>query len=258
MASIIAITSNKGGTGKTTIALGLTAALAQQQQRVLLIDMDQQGNATSGSNVKCSINHHVCTWLRDTSTFEQAVQVLPTGIHLMPAGQPIIEHEQLMSATRNGIEWSLAERLEPLADQYDFIVIDCPPNLGVMTFIALTAATYYIVPMQGENFAYLGLESIQQCVIRVKARYNPNLRMAGIVLNKFQLKTRYGRQLYEELKGNTGIRMFDTRIRQCIALMECGAVGETIYQYDPDSTGAADMTALAYEVQSLDLIKTIA
>ena len=250
MATIIALTSNKGGTGKTTIALGLAGALAQQQFRVLLIDMDQQGNATSGTGQLCPPQHHVGTWLRGHSEFEQTLLKGNKGIDLIPAGQEIIQHEQLLSAER-GVECTLSDNLKVCQDQYDYILIDCPPNLGVMTFIALTAAHFYIVPMQGENFAYLGLESIQKCVLNVQRKYNPDLRLAGIALNKFQLKTRFGKALYDQLSANPGIHLFQTKVRQCISLMECSAEGVSIFEYDQTSTGAIDFLALAGEVSTL-------
>lgn len=252
MALVIAMTSNKGGTGKTTTTLGLGSALAQQGKRILLIDLDQQGNLTTGSGQECPLDFHVAAWLLQSEnrpvSFEQVVVRGTSGIDLIPSGQPIIHDERQLDATR-GCECNLDDLLQPIRSVYDYILIDCPPNMGIMTYLALIAADFYIVPMQGENFAFLGLDAIQRCVLSVRKTFRSNVQLAGIVLNKFRANTRFGQAIYQRLQESE-VHVFTTRIRQCLSLMECTADGESIFEYDPTSTGAEDFLALATELQT--------
>lgn len=250
---VIALTSNKGGTGKTTLTLGLAAGLARKDKRILLIDMDQQGNLSSGAGCD-DPEAHIGLLLRELIEWEEAlVEGQQTNIDLLPAGLALNPHESLLSVTP-GKEFMLDELLREHAHgQYDFVLIDCPPNLGTMTFMALTAADYYIVPIQGENFAYKGLSGIRSFVATVrKPKFNPNLRMAGIVMNRFRMQTRFGQSVLEMLKSTPDTHLFTTTISQDVALMEATAEGKSIFDYNPKSQGAADFDKLSDEL--LDML----
>jgi chromosome partitioning protein len=269
---IIALTSNKGGTGKTTLALGLSAGLARKGYRVLMIDMDQQANLSSGAGID-DATLHIGLLLRGINTFSQVLikgtstqadqaesrptdrspaEYRPDGfgaLDLLPASADLTTHQRLLDVEPGG-EFVLREILDEHAQDYDFVFIDCPPNLGIMTFMSLTAATHYIVPIQGENFAYKGLDSIRNCVAQVRKRFNKDLSMAGIVLNKFRVNTSFGQQVLQLLDSTPDMYRFQTLIRQNVALMECTAEGRSIYDYDPKSTGASDFDALCTELLS--------
>lgn len=249
--TIIALTSNKGGTGKTTVSLGLGAGLARLGKRVLLVDMDQQGNLSSGAGCNDPAAH-IGLLLRELASWEQTlVKGQQTNIDLIPASNELIPHEALLSVTP-GKEFILDELLDEHARHYDFVLIDCPPNLGTMTFMALNAADYYIVPIQGENFAYQGLAQIRNFVATVRSpRFNPKLTMAGILLNKFRDKTRFGGQVLDMLNQSEDSPVFATRIGQDLALMEATAEGLNIFDYNPKSKAAASFEALSQELISL-------
>lgn len=250
---VIALTSNKGGTGKTTLALGLSAGLARKGHRVLMIDMDQQANLSSGAGIN-DARQHIGLLLRGLSSFTDVLIQGTAGgpepggrLDLLPASADLTSHQRLLDV-EPGSEYILRECLEEHARDYDFIFIDCPPNLGIMTFMSLTAATHYMVPIQGENFAYKGLDSIRNCVAQVRKRFNKDLTMLGIVLNKFRVNTSFGQQVLQLLDATPDMYRFQTLIRQNVALMECTAEGRSIYEYDSKSTGASDFDALCTEL----------
>lgn len=238
----IAITNNKGGTGKTTTALNLGAALQQKGFRVLLIDLDAQGNLTLAAGCR-QAHHHVGELLMDEVSWDETLIAGP-GIHLLPSSRMLLSYEHRLNAEPDS-GYLLREQLE--GRPYDYVVIDCPPSLGALTFGALSASNWFVVPMQGENFAYIGLDEILQCAAKVRRRINPNIRLAGVLMNKFDLRTKFGQSVYQKLSSNPAIRIFSTSIRQDIALMECTAFGQSIFEYAPTSRGAHDLTAFCDE-----------
>jgi len=254
----IALTSHKGGTGKTTITWGLSTALARKGFRVLMVDLDEQGNLSQSMGCKNPVKQ-VAKMLRDfrnkgqtnitpeLSWNETLLRNVKPNLDLLPGGEYINEHELMLSADR-GVEKVLRHALDGYAQEYDFVFIDCPPTKQVMAYISLAAATHYIVPIQGENFAYQGLSSIYKLVNRVKEDYNPTLKLAGVILNRYRENTVFGREILAELENAAEITVFETRIRQSISLMEATAVDKTIFEYDPESNGAVDFIALAREL----------
>jgi chromosome partitioning protein len=238
----IAITNNKGGTGKTTTSLNLGAALARRGRRVLLIDLDAQCNLGTAAGCR-SASHHIGQLLLGESTWEQTL-VKGKLVDLLPSSRTLLSYEhQLNMEPDSG--YLLRELLENRP--YDYVVIDCPPSLGALTFGAMGAARWFIVPMQGENFAYVGLDEILQCVSKVRRRLNPEIQLAGILMNKFDLRTKFGQSVYTKLVENADVRLFSHSIRQDVSLMECTAFGQSIFDYAPSSRGAQDFEQVCDE-----------
>ncbi|OIN57689.1 ParA family protein [Arsenicibacter rosenii] len=232
----ISITNNKGGTGKTTTALNLGAALQKKGFRVLLIDLDAQGNLTLATGCR-QPRHHAGELLMDEASWEETLITGPT-VHLIPASRMLLSYEHRLNAEPDS-GYLLREQLENRP--YDYVIIDCPPSLGALTFGALSATDWFIVPMQGENFAYIGLDEILQCAAKVRRRINPGIKLAGILMNKFDLRTKFGQSVYQKLSANPSVRVFNSSIRQDISLMECTAFGQSIFDYAPNSRGARDL-----------------
>ena len=242
----IAITNNKGGTGKTTTALNLGASLARRGFRVLLVDLDAQFNLGMAAGCRHSV-HHVGELLLGESTWEETI-VRGTQLDLLPASRTLLSYEHRLNMEPDS-GYLLREQLE--SRPYDYVVIDCPPSLSALTFGALGAAQWFLVPMQGENFAYVGLDEILQCVAKVRRRFNPAIQLAGILMNKFDLRTKFGQTVYTKLVTNTSVRLFQHSIRQDVSLMECTAFGQSIYEYAPTSRGAKDFDLVCTEFLQL-------
>jgi chromosome partitioning protein len=240
------VTNNKGGTAKTTTALNLGAALKAKGFRVLAIDLDSQCNLTLGIGITPG-EHHAGTLLLGDSSFEEACVVTPS-FDLIPSHRNLLSYEYRIN-TEPDSAFFLKDAL--VGKQYDYVIIDCPPSLGALTVNALVASDFFIIPMQGENFAYVGLNEILQLTSKIKKRLNPELELAGILLSKFDLRTKFAQLVYQKLAVNEDIKVFKTFIRQDVNLMECAAYGENIFTYAPDSRGAADYLTLCEEVITL-------
>lgn len=247
MSVIISIINNKGGTGKTTTTLNLAAALAIKKKKSLIIDFDGQCNLSTSLGIAGKMPAVGQVLLGEENISEAVVKV--DSIHAIPGNDNMLEIENKMTL-EPGHEYLLKEALEPLNGEMDFILIDCPPNLGVLSINSLVAADYFIVPMQTENFAFIGLDKILQLSDKVKKRLNPDIKMAGILIVRQAHKTRFSQAVYSNLYGNKDLKnkLFDTIIRQDIALMECTAFGQHIFQYAPKSRGAEDYLNLANEI----------
>jgi chromosome partitioning protein len=140
----------------------------------------------------------------------------------------------------------LKEQLE--GKQYDYVLIDCPPSLGSLTVNALVASDYFIVPIQGENFAYVGLDEILQLCTKIRKRMNPAIQLGGILLNKFDMRTKFSQMVYAKLSENSDIKLYRSNIRQDVSLMECTAFAQSVFDYAPESRGAADFNTLCEEI----------
>lgn len=245
----LAVTNNKGGTGKTTTSLNLGAALAHRGFRVLLVDLDAQCNLGFAAGCR-EAPHHVGQLLLGEATWEETL-VKGKMVDLLPSSRTLLSYEhQLNMEPDSG--YLLREQLENRS--YDYVVIDCPPSLGALTFGALGASQWFMVPMQGENFAYVGLDEILQCVAKVRRRLNPDIQLAGILMNKFDLRTKFGQSVYEKLAHNKSIRLFIHSIRQDVSLMECTAFGQSIFDYAPASRGAYDFDRVCEEFLEITLL----
>ena len=245
MAKIIATVNQKGGVGKTTTCVNLAAALAETGQRVLLCDFDPQANATSGMGVDKTVSkgiYHVV--IGEVPAAEAVVHtrfgdVLPSNKALAGAGIELIGMEQR--------EFLLRNALNSLRDQYDFILIDCPPSLELLTLNALCAADAILVPVQGEYYALEGLSDLMNTVRLVRRSLNPNLELEGVLLTMFDGRTNLALQVAEEVKHYFPGKVYGTVIPRNVRLSEAPSHGKPIMAYDRASRGAEAYTALAAE-----------
>jgi len=255
---VLAIANQKGGVGKTTTAVNLAGALAEQGQRVLAIDLDPQGHLTINMGVRRpdELELSVYNLLTDQQvaaadvrlhTDEIGVDFLPANIELSGA--------ELALVTEFGRESVLKEKLEPILDDYDYVVIDCPPSLGLLCINALVAATEVIIPLQCEYFGMKGMQQLQRTIDRVRAKLNPGLTIAGILPTIYKPRTLHSQEVLELVRENYGEQVFDVRVDSSIRFAECPLAGQSILQYADSSAGARSYRALAAAVLERDRAK---
>ncbi|TDK22689.1 ParA family protein [Luteimonas aestuarii] len=248
MARIIAIANQKGGVGKTTTAVNLAAALAKTPKRVLLVDLDAQGNATMGSGIdKRDLHASTCDVLLEELHAEDAIMETAEGFDLMPGNTDLTAAEiELMD--EDGREQRLKRALEPLRARYDFIVIDCPPALSLLTLNALTASDSVLVPMQCEYYALEGLTALLQTIDALKQRLNPELEIEGVLRTMFDVRNNLANAVSAELVQHFGDKVFRTIVPRNVRLAEAPSHGQSIVGYDKASRGAIAYLGLAGEV----------
>lgn len=246
MAHIISVINNKGGTGKTTTTLNLGTALSKLGYNVLLIDFDSQSNLTTSLGVNKVENHIGKLLLHDLKS--QDVLLPLDQVSLIPSTNYLLDYEYRIN-NEPGREYLLREALDPIRPLYDYILIDCGPSLGTFAINSLVASDSYIVPMQAENFAFIGLDKIIQITDKVKKRMNPKIEMSGILFVKFSHRTKFSKAVIKSLLENERYKhkVFETKIRTDISLMESTAFGQNIFSYAPRSRGAEDYLNLANE-----------
>lgn len=246
---VIAVTNQKGGVGKTTTAINLSACLAAEGKRVLAVDADQQGNTTSGlgldkNNVPLTIYD---VFLGEATIAEVKQPTCMEGLEVIPANINLTGAEiELIGNDRR--EYILQEALAEVREEYDFIIIDCPPSLNMITVNALVAANTVLVPIQCEYFALEGLEQLLHTVNLVKKRLNPDLEIEGIVFTMYDARTNLSLQVVEEVKRSLGQSVYRTIIPRNVRLGESPSHGLPINLYDPKSKGAEAYALLAEEV----------
>jgi chromosome partitioning protein len=249
LSRVLAVANQKGGVGKTTTAINLSAALAANDIRVLLIDSDPQGNATTGVGVAKSPDHpslyHVL--LGDATPESAIVHTDFEGLDLIPADKNLIgANLELVEIEHR--ELRLRERLKPIRQEYPFIIIDCPPALDLLTLNALLAADAVVVPIQCEFFALEGISELMDTIERIKAGYGHPLEIEGILLTMFDDRTNLTRQVANDLKEFFTNQVFQTVIPRSIRLAEAPSFGKPILSYDPRSKGAESYIQLAKEI----------
>jgi chromosome partitioning protein len=248
MARIIAIANQKGGVGKTTTAVNLAAALARTPKRVLLVDLDAQGNATMGSGVdKRELSASTCDVLLEEVHVDAAIIATTEGYDLLPGNTDLTAAEiELMD--EDGREQRLKRALDPLRPRYDYIVVDCPPALSLLTLNALTAADSVLVPMQCEYYALEGLTALLQTIDALKAKLNPALEIEGVLRTMFDVRNNLANAVSAELTTHFGDKVFRTIVPRNVRLAEAPSHGQSIVGYDKASRGAIAYLGLAGEV----------
>jgi chromosome partitioning protein len=249
MARILAITNQKGGVGKTTTAINLAACLVERGKRVLLVDTDPQANASSGLGFdKSAIRRSVYDSLVNGVPLEQVVLVTNrVGLDLAPSNGALAGAEvELVGLSRR--EYRLEQALAPLRSRYDYVLLDCPPSLGLLTVNALVAADGVLVPIQCEYLALEGLSRLIDTVRLVRDSLNPRLRLAGIVMTMFDPRTNLSTQVVQDVVKHFPKEIFKTIVPRSIRLSEAPSYGRTILEYDHASRGAQAYRALAEEL----------
>jgi chromosome partitioning protein len=246
-ARIVTLVNQKGGVGKTTTAVSLAAALGRRGQRVLLVDLDPQANATSATGIDSRERDGVYeALLEETPASACIVQVPEENIDLIPASGALAGAEvELVPVLAR--ERRLATAIEPLRQTYDWIFIDCPPSLGLLTINALTACDSVVIPVQCEYMALEGLSRLLKTLELVRRSLNPNLTILGVVLTMFDARTRLAQQVVDEVRGHFP-QAFATLIPRAVRLSEAPSYGQSIFRYEPAGRAAVAYDALAGEL----------
>jgi chromosome partitioning protein len=246
-ARIVAVTNQKGGVGKTTTALNLAAGLAELKRRVLLIDIDPQGNATTGSGVELGDENTLCEVLMGDCALGEAVQhVEAMGFDLVPANGDLTAAEvALMDADDRATV--LRKALANAASRYHHIIIDCPPALNVLTLNALTAADSVLIPMQCEYYALEGLTALLNTIEQIQDSVNPDLEIEGLVRTMFDIRNNLSGAVSRQLADHFGDKLYATVVPRNVRVAEAPSYGQSVIHYDRDSRGAVAYLGLAGE-----------
>lgn len=243
---VIAVINQKGGVGKTTSVINIGAGLAGMGRKVLLVDLDAQAHLTYSLGVNADdLEASIYDLLRGDATFDQ-VRMEKQGVTIIPASISLSAAE-IEFSTEVGRE-ALLKNLLAGVSGYEFILLDCPPNLGLLTLNALTAAKEVFVPLQAEFLSIKGLNKLMEMVEKVKQRVNPELEISGILLTLIDQRLKLHQEVFENLREPFGAKLFKTKIRRNVSLAEATSFGKTIFEYAANSHGAKDYEAICKEI----------
>jgi chromosome partitioning protein len=252
MGKIISLSNQKGGVGKTTTSINLGAFLAEHKKKVLVVDLDPQGNLSSGLGMDCKDSRKTTYQIiiQELSPRDVIIQTKYENLYIMPANIDLCAAELDLLEIQEEKEFQLKKNIDQIADAYDFILIDCPPSLGILTINALTAADSVIITLQCEYYALEGLSQLLKVIQRVQENLNSKLQLEGVLLTMFDGKTNLSKQVMEDVQDFFKDKVFTTIIPRNVKLSEAPSFGEPINIYDIKSTGAR-----AYEKFTKELIK---
>ena len=248
MGRVIAVANQKGGVGKTTTAVNLSTSLAKKGKKVILVDGDPQGNATSGLGIEKDLENSLYDVLVNEVDIKQTLQdTCVKTLKLCPSNMDLAGAEvELVSQMSR--EFRMKEKIDPIKDEYDYIIIDCPPSLGLITLIAFTASDSVLIPVQCEYFALEGLGQLLNTINLVKKHLNKSLEVEGAVLTMYDMRTNLSNQVVKEVKRYFEDKVYKTVIPRNIKLSEAPSYGMPITLYDPKSKGARAYEKLAREI----------
>ncbi len=252
MSQVICLANQKGGVGKTTTSINLSAALAELGRKVLLLDMDPQGNASSGLGIKRhqQQDKNLYSLLLGEEKIKDVIfKTNHKELDIIPANPDLVGAEIELIDVPNR-EYILKEALEEIKSEYNYIFIDCPPSLGLLTVNALTASNSFIVPLQCEYFALEGLSQLLNTAGLLKKRLNPSLRIVGIILTMFDIRNNLSHQVVDEIRSHFKNKVFNTTIPRNVRLSEAPSYGQSVIEYDMRSIGARKYIELARELDS--------